>query len=185
MLFHLIFFQQIIMKEWTDVLRKHSQYTRTPEYNTVYFSFPLYDSISLYLILFMTFLNMIELEAESARQLAQVSSTKCLWLIVSWSTTFPHECKWLRCVTLFIQTWFGFSYIVSSFMSSKWDLFLIWSTVTKPWMMPQWEHAHLSLHYSVALGTIALICLLCIRKVARGFCMGSVENVYITHKCIF
>lgn len=78
MLFHLIFFQQIIMKEWTDVLRKHSQYTRTPEYNTVYFSFPLYDSISLYLILFMTFLNMIELEAESARQLAQVSSTKCL-----------------------------------------------------------------------------------------------------------
>jgi len=47
---------------------------RIPEYNTVYFSFPLYDSILLYLLLFMPFLNMIELEAESVRQLVQVSS---------------------------------------------------------------------------------------------------------------
>lgn len=50
---------------------------KTPEYNTVYLSFQLFDSIPLYLMLFMTFLNMIELEAESVVQLAQISSTKC------------------------------------------------------------------------------------------------------------
>lgn len=54
----------------------------------VYFSFPLYDSISLYPILFMTFLNIIELEAEAAGTsiIYKMSVTDCVlkYNISSW-----------------------------------------------------------------------------------------------------